>query len=135
MAQATTWNASAQRTAFGQRSATTSAIQTAASALTWVISAAILAEGVEEAAQHGLIASRRGPDQLAGIVVDHDGQVPVPALVADLVDADPAQPGEPVHPGHRILRDRVTIAPTVRHATRISFITADFEAATANHAT
>ena len=39
VAQATTWNGSAQRTAVGQRSATTSAIQSAASADTWVICA------------------------------------------------------------------------------------------------
>jgi ABC-type proline/glycine betaine transport system permease subunit len=39
VAQATTWNASAQRTALGHRSATTSAIQSAASALTGVICA------------------------------------------------------------------------------------------------
>ena len=39
------------------------------------------------------------------VVVDHDGQVAVPLLVADLIDPDPAQPGEPVQPGHRVLGD------------------------------
>jgi hypothetical protein len=37
VAHATTWNGSAQRTAPGQCSATAAAIQSAASALTWVI--------------------------------------------------------------------------------------------------
>jgi hypothetical protein len=39
VAQATTWKGSAQRIAAGQRSLTTSAIQSAASADTWVICA------------------------------------------------------------------------------------------------
>ena len=38
MAHATTWKASAHKTAFGQRALTALAIQVAASALTWVIS-------------------------------------------------------------------------------------------------
>jgi hypothetical protein len=38
-------------------------------------------------------------------MVHHDGQVAVPLLVADLIDPDPAHPGEPVHPGHRVLGD------------------------------
>jgi len=31
-------------------------------------------------------------------MIDHDGQIPVALLVADLIDADPAQVRPPVHP-------------------------------------
>jgi hypothetical protein len=68
-------------------------------------------------------------------VVDHHGDVPVPPLVGDLVDAEAAQVREPVvqlvgvgpHPGH----DR----PTVRQAVRINSVTALFEHCTAGLAT
>src|SRR5690606_21894356 len=50
---------------------------------------AFLTEGVEEPFQGGLLPAGRGPHQPAGVVVDHDGQVLLPALVGDLVDPDP----------------------------------------------
>jgi hypothetical protein len=53
---------------------------------------AVLAERVEEAVQRGLVMAGRGPDQPAGVVVDHHRQVAVPLAVGDLVDADAAQP-------------------------------------------
>jgi hypothetical protein len=39
-------------------------------------------------------AARCGPHQPAGVVVDDDGQIALTLAVADLVDPDPAQPGE-----------------------------------------
>ena len=59
------------RAAFG----TTSAIQSAASADTCVKRAPVDAEGVEEAPQSGLVPTRGGPHQPAGVVVDDDSQV------------------------------------------------------------
>jgi hypothetical protein len=64
-----------------------------------------VAELVEEPAQGVGVAAGRGPDQPPTIVIDHDGQVAVPLLVADLVDPDPAQPGELVNPAQRVLGD------------------------------
>ena len=58
--------------------------------------AALLTEGIEEPLQSGLLPAGCGPHQPAGIVVDHHGQVPLPALVGDLIDPDPPQVGEPV---------------------------------------
>ena len=45
-------------------------------------------EQVEEAVEGLLVPPDRGPDEATGVVVDHDGQVAVAALVGDLVDAD-----------------------------------------------
>jgi hypothetical protein len=77
------------------------------------------AEGVEEPSQGGRVATRRGPDQVAGVVVDHHGQILVVAFVGNRVDADPAQVRQPVHgllrvvphPGH----DRADGAPRDPH--------------------
>jgi len=52
----------------------------------------VLAKRVEEAVQRGLVVAGRGPDQPAGVVVDHHRQVAVPLAVGDLVDPDAAQP-------------------------------------------
>ena len=57
----------------------------------------LLAQGLEESGQGGLVLAGGGPHQPAGVVVDHHGQVLVAALVGDLVDPDPPQPGEQVH--------------------------------------
>ena len=40
-----------------------------------------------------------------GAQIPQNQQVALALLVADLVDPDPAQPGEPVDPGHRVRRD------------------------------
>jgi len=53
-------------------------------------------ERVEEAGQGGLVPARRGPHQPTRVVVDHHGQILVPALVGDLIGPDPSQPSEPV---------------------------------------
>ncbi len=52
-------------------------------------------QGVEEG-MPGSAVSRPGAAHTSRprVVVDHHGQVPVAALVGDLVDPDPAQPGE-----------------------------------------
>jgi len=63
---------------------------------------ALGAEQVEEPAQGGLVPARRGPDQPPTVMIDNDGQVAVALPVADLTDADPAQPREPVDPGHGV---------------------------------
>src|SRR5659263_526744 len=85
VAHFTTWNGSATRTAFGQVAATMESMKSAPSALTWVI-----------CPHRGTRTSRGGPHQPAGVMVDHDHQVLVALLVADLVDPDPAQVREPV---------------------------------------
>lgn len=59
VAQATTWNGSAQRIAPGQRSATTSAIQSAASAETWVICAHRWVPRASKPSQGGGVAPGR----------------------------------------------------------------------------
>jgi hypothetical protein len=66
---------------------------------------AVLAERVEEAVQRGLVMAGRGPDQPAGVVVDHHRQVAVPLAVGDLVDADAPQAGQAVHALVGLLRD------------------------------
>jgi hypothetical protein len=69
-------------------------------------------------------------------VVDHDHQKLESALVADLVDPDPAQPGQTVMLGVYVGPDpRVMIDPTVRQATRIRAVAVDFEDWVANQAT
>ena len=77
------------------------------------------AQGIEEPPQGGGVAARRRPDQPTAVVVDHHRQILVMTLVRDLVDADPAQIGEPIdglvdvspHPGH----DRPDGAPRDPH--------------------
>jgi hypothetical protein len=49
-----------------------------------------VAEGVEEPPQGRFVPPGRGPHQRAGVVIDHDHQVAVAALVGDLVDPDAA---------------------------------------------
>ena len=51
---------------------------------------------VEERPHGRLVPSDAGPDQAAGVVVDHDGEVLVVALVGDLIDSDPPQAGEQI---------------------------------------
>jgi hypothetical protein len=95
---------------------------------------AVLAERVEEAVQRGLVMAGRGPDQPAGVVVDHHRQVAVALAVGDLVDADAPQPSRRSTPGSASSATRVRIRPTVRQATRSSSATAAWEVWTASHA-
>ncbi|CKR39914.1 Uncharacterised protein [Mycobacterium tuberculosis] len=77
------------------------------------------AQGIEEQAQGGLVVARGGPHQPAAVVIDDHRQVPVVALVGDLIDTDAAQVREPVNalfgvgpdPGH----DRPDGAPGDPH--------------------
>ena len=64
--------------------------------------AALETELVEEPPQRVGVASGRGPHQPPSVMIDHHGQVVVMALVADLIDPDPAQSRELVNPGGRI---------------------------------
>ena len=72
------------------------------------LATAVMAQGVEEALEGGLVVALGRPHQPAAVVVDHHRQVAVAPLVGDLVDADPAQAVEgvtlgsslPHHPRH-----------------------------------
>ena len=50
-----------------------------------------MTELVEEHSERCLVATGPGPHEPARVVIDHDDQIPVPALVGDLVDPDPTQ--------------------------------------------
>src|SRR5439155_8947384 len=97
VAQETTWNGSAHRTACGARSATTPTIQSAPSAETWLSSAARSGPRRPEKASR-VLRSRPGAAQISrpAVVIDHDDQVLMPAFIGDLVDPDAAQPGQAV---------------------------------------
>ena len=66
---------------------------------------AFVAELVEEHLQIGVGAARAGPHQMSGVVIDHDDQVAVPALVGDLIDPDPTQPIEAIDSGFDVVID------------------------------
>ncbi len=84
--------------------------------------------------QRGVVAARSRPHQPAAVMVDDHDQIAVAALVGDLVDPDPAQPVNRSTVASTSALTRVTIDPTVRHATRNSSVTALFEVRTASHA-
>jgi hypothetical protein len=96
MAQATTWNGSAQRTAWGALDHDPGDPVSHVGGHVGQVGGALGAELVEEHPEGGVVAAGAGPHQPAGVVIDNDDQVAVPALVGDLVDPDPAQPVEPV---------------------------------------
>ena len=106
VAHCTMWNGSAQRTACGAVGC-----DHLRDPLRGIgadmgdLRATLLTEGVEELLQRRSVASRRGPHQPPGVVVDHDSEVLVVAFVADLIDPDPRQPGEPVHLGVHVGAD------------------------------
>lgn len=79
-------------------------------------------QGLEERRDRGLVATWRGPQQRAGVVIDHHDQVLVTALVRDLIDPDSPDVREPV-------------MAAVRHAIRINSVTVVFEDWVASHAT
>jgi hypothetical protein len=99
VAHETTWNGSAHSTASGQRLRTTRPIHSAESADTWVIWAHRSSPSASKNPASAFVAAGGGPHQPAGVVVDHDHQVLVPALVGDLIDPDPLEPLEPVDAG------------------------------------
>ena len=57
------------------------------------------------------------------------------ALVGDLIDPEPPQPGDRSCSASTSAQTRVMIDPTVRHAIRISSVIADLEHWVANQAT
>ena len=122
IAHATTWNGSAHRIAFGARAATVLAIQAAISADTWVSSGCpVVAELVEEHVQCSLAASGSGPDEAAGVVINHDDQVALPALLQEISSIPiRRRPARRSTVASTSLLTRVMIDPTVRHATRNS---------------
>jgi len=79
------------------------------------LGAALLAEQVEEALQGLLVPADPRPHQAPGVVVHHDHQVAVAALVADLIDPDAPQAIERVVGGsavcHHPVDDRSHGAP------------------------
>ena len=81
--------------------------------------AAILPEEIEKAPQRRLVTTGSCPDEPTRVVVDNDGQVAVAALVADLVDADAAQPRQAVDLGVDVVLnpcdDRPNAAPGDPH--------------------
>ena len=75
---------------------------------------AFFAEFIEEHVQRCVVAARAGPHQTPGVVIDHDNQVAVTALVAEIfIDPDPAQPIETIDP-----RLDVVVDPGDDHADR-----------------
>ena len=66
---------------------------------------AFVAEFVEEHLQIGVGAARAGPHQTSGVVIDHDNQIAVPALVGDLIDPDPTQTIEAIDSGFDVVID------------------------------
>ncbi len=74
-----------------------------------------------------------GPQEHAGVMVDHHREVLVAPLVADLVDADAARLAKRSVAASASATTRVRIEPTVRQATRSSSLTADFEQWVTSH--
>jgi len=74
---------------------------------------------IEEGAHGRAFPAGTGPHQAAAVVINHDGQVLVAALVGDLIDPDPRQAGERVEPGRGIgphpSDDRSDCAPSDPH--------------------
>ena len=64
--------------------------------------AASLTEGGAERLERLAVPTGRGPDQPAGVVIDHDRDVAVALLVADLINPDPAQPFQRVPGGDAV---------------------------------
>jgi hypothetical protein len=98
-------------------------------------SGAFLAELVEECVHGAGLAAGRSPDQQPGVVVDHDDQVLVAALIGDLVDADAAQTASRSVAAPASPDTRAMMVPTVRQEIRISAVIMVFEHAAASQAT
>jgi hypothetical protein len=65
----------------------------------------VRSEQVEEALQGRLVTASCGPYESARVVVNHDSQVSVSPLIGDLVDPDPSQARQAIHPGVDVTRD------------------------------
>jgi hypothetical protein len=60
---------------------------------------------VEEHVESSFAASRAGPDEAAGVVVNNNDQIPVSAFIGDLIDSDPPQTVKTIHPRFDIIVD------------------------------
>jgi hypothetical protein len=68
---------------------------------------------VEEHVQCSFGPAGSGPHEAAGVVINNNDQVAVPAFVRDLIDPDPTQTGEAVDGGFDVAIDaaEIWIAP------------------------
>ena len=94
-----------------------------------------LTKEIEEAVEDLLVGPRCRPDQSSCVVVDHHRDVPLALAMADLVDADAAQPLQPVCGSPESATMRLMIRPTVGQEIRIKFSTAVLEHSVASQAT
>ena len=60
---------------------------------------------VEEHVESSLAAARPGPDKTAGVVINNDDQVAVPAFVRDLIDPDSTQTAKTIDGGFDVIVD------------------------------
>src|SRR3954466_10300537 len=86
------------------------------------LGAAVLAEPRQERLDGRAVTARSGPDQPDAVVVDHHGEVALPAADRDLIHADAPELGEHIPPpaglvGHA-LTDPADRAPTRAHQRR-----------------
>ncbi len=96
--------------------------------------AAFFSQSVKEREHGSAITTRGGPHQPAAVMIDHDGQIMLPAAVADLItmlmSPDSRSTFRRASP-----HTRSRIVPTVRQEQRINSPTAVFDVLTASHAT
>ena len=127
-------NGSTQRTASGTRSATGPAIQPAMSQDTSSICLQRYSPSRRKSLDGLAVTTGRGPHQPARVVINDHGQIALTLAMRDLLYPDPAQTVEQIGLSLASTQTRSQIAPTVRHATRISSATADLLVLTASHA-
>jgi hypothetical protein len=60
---------------------------------------------IEEALQRRLVSAFLHPDDTGCLVIDHNGQISLPATEADLVNTDLAQPVQPIDLSRAFLDD------------------------------
>ena len=58
---------------------------------------AFFSELVEEPVKSSFAAAGSDPGETAGVVVNNNDQIPVPAFVGDLIDSDPPQTLKTIH--------------------------------------
>ena len=65
----------------------------------------LLSKFVEEHVECSLAAAGSGPNETAGVVIDHDDQVTVSTFVGDLIDPDPTQTPKTIDIGLDVIVD------------------------------
>lgn len=122
--------------ALGQRSPIGPVIQVAMSQETSLIwSQRSLGEQIQELLSGLAVPAGRRPHQPAGVMIDHDRDLPGALADRDLVDPDSPQAREPVATLARLGRDPFEDLTDRPPRDRISCETALFEVCTASHAT